>query len=65
MGYATPFFHFHKVIYHPFDGRHRNVALCKLGITQAPAVIVVNTEEDYQKYILEYNMEEYYDWNMP
>lgn len=57
--------HFHKGIYHPLDGRHRNVALRKLGITLAPAVIIVNTEEDYQNYILEYNMEKTYDWNMP
>lgn len=57
--------HFQNGIYHPLDGRHRNVALCKLGITQAPAVIVVNTEEDYQNYMFEYNMEEADDWNMP
>ena len=56
--------HFHKAIFHPLDGRHRNVALRKLGITQAPAVIVVNTEEDYQNYKLKYKMEETHDWNM-
>lgn len=46
--------HFHKGIFHPLDGRHRNVALHKLDITQAPAVIVLNTEEDNQNYMLKY-----------
>lgn len=57
--------HFHKEMYHPLDGRHRNVALRKLDITKAPAVIVLNNEEDYQNYMLEYKMEEANDWSMP
>lgn len=43
--------HFHNGVYHPLDGRHRNVALRKMNISEAMAVIVLNTEEDYQNYI--------------
>lgn len=38
--------HYLEGKYYPFDGRHRNVALHKLGREEAMAVIVVNSEED-------------------
>lgn len=42
--------HYQNGEYHPMDGRHRYAALREIGISQAPAVIVVNKEEDYQNY---------------
>lgn len=43
--------HYQNGRYHPMDGRHRNVALHKAGIKDVPAVIAVNTEEDYHHFM--------------
>lgn len=43
--------HYRNGAYHPYDGRHRIEAYRKLGMKQAEAVIVVNTEEDYRSFI--------------
>ncbi len=43
--------HYHDGIYEPFDGRHRNAALRKLGREEAMAAVVVNTEKDYNAFL--------------